>query len=224
MLRQLAVDSCSRSHRMRRVPGLVLAGGTRMQLFARNGVIALLALGAASLLGESTSAQCGVPGLVKGADRYNELVCQASKASRSGDDRKALEFFLAASEQPVLESPNIRLFRQIAKIYARQGRFHEADRYLKYDNLSILWMIGIVRCQVELNSTDESLFQDGKPLISDEAKHMAAVLCGPVFDDFSYFRDRDTESFIPAAKAILEYGALRKEIGLMRGKQLPNRR
>lgn len=195
-----------------------------MQTFARTAVTALLALGAASLLGESAFAQCSVPELVKGADRYNELVCKASKASRSGDDRKALELFLAASEQPVLESPNIRLFRQIAKINARLGRFHEADRYLKYDNLSILWMIGIVRCQVALNSTDESLFQDGMPLISDEAKHMGAVLCGPVFDEFSYFRDRDTESFIPAAKAILQHGSLRKEIGLMRDKQLPNRR
>jgi len=151
-------------------------------------------------------------------------VCKASKASRSGDDRKALELFLAASEQPVLESPNIRLFRRIAKVYAKLGHFHEADRYLKYDNLSILWMIGIVRCEVASNSTDESLFQDGKLLISDEAKDMAAVLCGPVFDDFSYFRDRDAESFIPAAKAILQYGALRKEIGLMRDKQLSNRR
>jgi hypothetical protein len=195
-----------------------------MQRFARTGVIALLLVGAASFLGEAASAQCSVPELVKGADRYNELVCKASKASRSGDDRKALELFLAASEQPVLESPNVRLFRPIAKTYAKLGRFHEADRYVNYDNLSILWMIGIVRCQVALNSPDESLFQDGKPLISDEAKHMAAVLCGPVFDDFSYFRDRDTESFIPAAKAILEYGALRKEIGLMRDKQLSNPR
>ena len=195
-----------------------------MQRFARTGVIALLAVCAASLLGESASAQCSVPELVKGADRYNELVCNASKASRGGDDRKALALLLAASEQPVLESPNIRLFPKIAKTYAKLGRFHEADRYLKYDNLSVLWMIGIVRCQVALNSTDESLFQDGEPLTSDEAKHMAAVLCGPVFDEFSYFRDRDTESFIPAANAILQYGALRKEIGLMRDKQLSNRR
>jgi hypothetical protein len=195
-----------------------------MQRFARTGVIALLAVGAALLLGESASAQCSVPELVKGADRYNELVCKAYEVSRRGDDRKTLELFLAASERPVLESPNIRLFRQIAKTHAKLGRFQEADRYLKYDNLSILWMIGIVRCQVALKSTDESLFQDGKPLISDEAKHMAAVLCGPVFDDFSYFRDRDTESFIPAANAILQYGALRKEIGLMRDKQLSNRR
>jgi hypothetical protein len=216
ILRQLTEDSCSRRHRMRRTRGLVLAGGTRMKRFVRAGVIALLAVGAASLLGEPASTQCSVPELVKGADKYNELVCKASKASQSGDDRKALELFLAASEQPVLESPNIRLFPKIVKTYAKLGRFDEADRYLKYDNLSVLWMIGIVRCQMGSNTADESLFQEGEPLTSAEAKHMATVLCGPVFDEFSYFRDRETESFIPAANAILQYGALRKEIGLMR--------
>src|ERR1035441_9365099 len=140
---------------MRRLHGFVLVGGTHMQRFARTGVIALLTVGVASLLSESVWAQCVVPELVKGADRYNELVCKAYKASRSGDDRKALDLFLAASEQPVLESPNIRLFPEIAKTYAKLGRFHEADQYLKYDNLSVLWMIGIVRCQVALNSADE---------------------------------------------------------------------
>ena len=86
-------------------------------------------------------------------------------------------------------------------------------------------MIGIVRCKEASNSTDESLFRDGEPLTSDEAaKHMAGVLCGPVFDEFSYFRDRDTESSIPAANAILQYATLRKEIGLMRDKQLRNQR
>jgi hypothetical protein len=195
-----------------------------MRRLARTGVIALLAVGVASLLGESAFAQCSVPELVKGADKYNELVCRASKASQSGDDQKALELFLAASEQAVLESPNIRLFPNIAKTYAKLGRFHEAAQYLSYDNLSVLWMIGIVRCRVASNSTDESLFQDEKPLTSDEAKHMAAVLCGPVFDELGYFRDRGTESFIPAADAILKYGALRKEIGRMRDKQPSKRR
>jgi hypothetical protein len=195
-----------------------------MQGSVPTGVIALLALGVASLLCESAFAQCKVPELVKGADNYNELVCKASSASQSGDDRKALELFLATSEQPVLESPNIRLFGQIVKTYAKLGRFKESDLYLKYDNLSVLWMIGIVRCQKASTSQDESLFQDGKPLMSDEAKHMAGVLCGPVFDDFSYFRDRDAETFIPAANAILRYRALRKEVGLMRKSQLSNLR
>jgi hypothetical protein len=183
-----------------------------MRRFARTSVIAFLVVWAA----ESASAQCSAPGLVKGADKYNELVCKAYKASRRGDDRKALELLVDASKQAVLESPNIRLFPNIAKTYAKLGLFHEADLYLKYDNLAVLWMIGIVRCQVASNLLDESLIQDGEPLGSDEAKHMAAVLCGPVFDEFSYFRNRDTETFIPAANAILEYGALRKEIGAMR--------
>jgi hypothetical protein len=164
-------------------------------------------------------AQCGAQELVKGADKYNELVCKSSTAARSGDDRKALELLLDASEQPVLESPNVRLFGQIAKIYAKLGRFHEADLYLKYDDLSLLWMIGIVRCGEVPDSKDEILFQDGKALKSDEAKHIAGVVCGAVFDEFSYFRDRDVESFIPAAKAILQHEAIRKEIDLKRHNQ-----
>ena len=181
------------------------------------------ALLAVSFLSDPASAQCSVPELVKGADKYNELVCKASVAARSGDDRKAIDLLLAASEQPVLESPNIRLFGQIAKTYAKLGRFRESDLYLKYDDLSLLWMIGIVRCQATPDSKDESLLQDGKPLTSDEAKHMASVLCGPVFDEFSYFRDRGAESFVPAAKAILRHEAVRKEIDLIRHKQHPDR-
>jgi len=186
-----------------------------MRRFARTSVIAFLVVCAATSLAGSASAQCSAPGLVKGADKYNELVCKAYKASQSGDYRKALDLLVDASSQPVLESPNIRLFPEIARTYAKLGRFHEADQYLKYDNLSVLWMIGIVRCKTASNSIEASLLQDGEPLTSDEAKHMAAVLCGPVFDEFSYFRNRDTESFIPAANAILEYAALRKEIGAM---------
>ena len=169
-------------------------------------------------------AQCSAPELVKGADKYNELVCKASAAAQSGDDRKAIELLLAASQQPVLESPNIRLFGQIAKTYARLGRFNESDLYLKYDDLSLLWMIGIVRCRETPDSKNESLVQDGKPLISDEAKHMTGVLCGPVFDEFSYFRDRDAESFVPAAKAILRHETMRKEVDAMRRPKLPNQK
>jgi hypothetical protein len=181
------------------------------------------ALIAAILSGGLASAQCNAPELVKGADKYNELVCKGYAAARAGEDNKAIELLLAASEQPVLESPNIRLFGTIAKTYAKLGKFHQADLYLKYDNLSILWMIGIVRCQETPDSKDEILSQDGRQLVSNDAKHMVNVLCGPVFDDFSYFQDRDAESFIPAAKAILQYGVLQKEINLMRQKQLRDR-
>jgi hypothetical protein len=83
-------------------------------------------------------------------------------------------------------------------------------------------MIGIVRCRETPDSKDESLVQDGRPLISDEAKHMAGVLCGPVFDEFSYFRDRDAESFVPAAQAILRHETIRKEIDAIRHAHLPN--
>lgn len=169
------------------------------------------------------SAQCNAPEVVGGADKYDVLVCQGVAASRNGEDQKALGFFLAASQQPVLESPNILLFGRIAETYARLGQFREADLYLKYDDLSLLWLFGVVRCQVQSHSNDESLFQDGKPLKSDEAKHMANVLCGPIFDNDAYFGDRDAESFISAARAILRYDTLRKEIDLMRAKQLSKR-
>jgi hypothetical protein len=44
-----------------------------------------------------------------------------------------------------------------------------------------------------------------------------------VFDEFSYFRDRDAESFVPAAKAILRHEDIHKEIDLLRQKQQPDR-
>jgi hypothetical protein len=169
----------------------------------------------------SAVAQCNAPELVKGADKYNELVCKAFVSAHSGDDKKALDYYLSALNEPVLESPNIRLFAEIAKSYAKLGRFSDANLYMKYDNLSVLWMIGIIRCQGTPNSKDESIFQDGKQLISKEAKHMADVLCGPMFDEFSYFRDRDTASFVPAAKAILRHEAIHHEIEEMHRKQLP---
>lgn len=93
-----------------------------MRRLFRPGVI-VLAIGAIFFLGKLASAQCSVPELVKGADIYNELVCKASNASRRGDDRKALELLLAASEQPVLESPNTRLFPKIAKTYRQTRSF-----------------------------------------------------------------------------------------------------
>ncbi len=190
-----------------------------MERFFHISVLALLGVAAALGLCERAYAQCGLPELVKGAARYNELVCKASSASRAGNNTKALDLLLEASKQPVLESPNLRLFGAIAKSYAKQGRFDEAAQYLKYDDLSILWMIGIVRCQAASDSTDEDLFQDGKALTGDDAKHMATVLCGPVFDEYSYFRDRHVESFVPAAKAILQHASLRKEIDEARNAQ-----
>ena len=161
-------------------------------------------------------AQCGEPELVEGADKYNELVCSASAAAKRGNDQKALTLWLSAAEQPVLESPNIRLFGQVARTHAKLGHFSEADRYVQYDNLSILWMIGVVRCRANSQLDSEELFQDGKALTSDEARHMANVLCGPVFDEYSYFRDRDAESFVPAANAILRHASLVKEMNEIR--------
>lgn len=164
-------------------------------------------------------AQCNAPEVVKGATKYNTLVCQGVAASQKGEDQEALGLFLEASKEPVLESPNILMFGRIAETYARLGQFREADLYLKYDDLSLLWLIGVVRCQEQSNSNNETLFKDGERLKSPEAEHMAGVLCGPIFDNDSYFADRDAESFVPVAKAILRYSALRKEVGQMRAKQ-----
>lgn len=168
----------------------------------------------------NASAQCNAPEIVKGADKYNEQVCKAYAATKNGKQQQALDLFLAASKQNIFESPNVLLFGDMAKTYASLGQFENADRYLKYDNISVLWMIGIVRCQHTSESTDdEILLQDGKALTSSEAKYMVNVICGELYDDYSYFRDRNVESFVPAANAILKYTALRKEIDQMRAKQ-----
>jgi len=170
------------------------------------------ALLAASLLQGSASAQCNAPEVVKGNDKYNELVCEGDAASRSGDHKKALGLFLAASKQTTLEFPNVLLFGRIAETYAQLGQLREADLYIQYDNLSVLWLIGVVRCQTPPNAEAEVLLQDGSLLQSEAAIHMANVLCGPIYDNNDYFGDRDAESFVPAAKAILRYDALRREI------------
>lgn len=173
-------------------------------------------------LGTRCCAQCSAPEVVKGATKYDALVCQGIAASEKAEDQKALEFFLKASKEPVLESPNILLFGRIADTYAHLAQFREADLYLKYDDLSLLWLIGVVRCQSRPNSQNESLFQDRELLKSEEAKHMVDVLCGPIFDNDSYFPNRDATSFVPVARAILRYDALRQQIDLMRAKRHSN--
>lgn len=164
-------------------------------------------------------AQCNAPEVVERATKYDTLLCQGITASQKGDEQKALALFLEASKQPIFESPNVLMFGRIAETYARLGRFREADVYLKYDDLSLLWLIGIVRCQAQSNSDNEILLKDGEPLSSPEAKHMEDVVCGEIFDEYSYFGDSDAQSFVPAAKLILRYSALRKEIDQMRAKQ-----
>jgi hypothetical protein len=165
--------------------------------------------------------QCSAPEVVKGAEKYNVLVCQGASAAQSGDDRKALGYFLSASQQTLLEFPNIHLFARIAKTYARLSQFREADLYLSYDNISILWQLGIIRCQAQTAIDNEVLFQDGRLLQSNQATYMASRLCGPIYDNNAYFGDRDADSLIPTAKAILRHGALRKEIEGMRTRRGP---
>lgn len=175
-------------------------------------------------LSASASTQCNEPEVVQGADAYNNLVCNGYAALKNDDNQKALDLFLAASKQPVLESPNVRLFGNIAYLYAKLGHFQEADTYLQYDNISALWMIGIVRCKVRSGSTSEDLVQDGRRLSTVESTDMVDVLCGPVFDEFSYYRDRNAESFIPAAEAILRYESYRKKIDILKKEQTQKRK
>src|SRR6266705_1862173 len=94
----------------------------------------------AVVLAGSAFAQCNGPEVVKGADKYNQALCKAYAAAQIGDNKKALDLFLVAADQPLFESPNVRLLGQIARTYAKLGRFQEADLYLKYDSLSVLWM------------------------------------------------------------------------------------
>ena len=158
------------------------------------------------------NAQCSAPEAVAGADRYDELLCQGVAAEKTNNEERALELFLAASRQPLSESPNVLLFGRIAKAYALVGKFHDAKVYLDYDNIAVLWQIGIVRCQSQPSSEGEYLVQDGKLLEGDEARHMTNVVCGEVFDNDADFTNRDALSFAPAAKAILQYATLRREI------------
>jgi hypothetical protein len=135
----------------------------------------------------------------------------------AGHYQEALKFFLSASKGIVLESPNMRLFARIAYVYAKLGRFDDADEYLRYDNLALLWAIGVVRC--EGNPGFEVLRQDEVPLSSAESKHMADVLCGGMFDKMLDLGGSDAASFVPAAEMILRHTEIRKEIEKLRPKK-----
>ncbi len=164
-------------------------------------------------------AQCSAPETIQGAEIYNTLVCKGVQALSSHNREEALRDFLAASQKTTLEFPNTLLLGRIAKVYASLGQFKEAYEYLEYDNISLLWSMGIVRCRAGSSGEPEVLFQDGMLLKSTASTHMAGVLCGEVYDNNAYFADRDIESFVPVAKAILRHSELRKQIDLTRTKR-----
>ena len=153
-------------------------------------------------------AQCDAVQLIHGADKYNKQVCDAYKASASGQDQKALTLFLAASREPLFELPNSHLFAPIAREYARLGDFNKAKTYLEYDNLALLWEIGIVSCSED----QKNLLKGGLNLNTTEANYMTRVVCGAALDDYTYFGNRNAEDFVATANAILRHAALRKEI------------
>jgi hypothetical protein len=172
------------------------------------------------LLGGPASAQCREPELVKDADSYNALVCNAATASQRGDNKKALGLYLAASKEATFESPNALLFGDIALTYAKLGKFADADKYLEYDNITVLWAIGIVRCEESQSGFEDRLLKDGREMKSEAARRMAEVLCGPIFDNVFDFSTSDAGSLVPAAKLILRHDAIRKEIEQLRRKHL----
>jgi hypothetical protein len=167
----------------------------------------------------TAAAQCDAPGIVKGADKYDDLVCKAWAASQNRQEQKALDLYLSASRESIFESPNVLLFGDIALSYAKLKQFQQADQYVEYIDIVILWMIGIVRCDGTPDLRQERLLKDGKPMKSESAKHMVDVLCGPLFDEYSDFHDRDVVSFVPAARAILRHEEIRKQIAAIRRQQ-----
>lgn len=181
--------------------------------------IYLVGLAVSCMSSALCGAQCTAPETIQGAEIYNKLVCQGVQALSSNNREEALCDFLAASQKTTLEFPNTLLFGRIAKVYASLGRFKEAYEYLEYDNISLLWSMGIVRCRPVSSGEQEILFQDGLLLKSTASTHMAGVLCGEVYDNNAYFADRNIESFVPVGKAILRHSELRKEIDLMRWKK-----
>jgi hypothetical protein len=181
--------------------------------------ILLVGLAVSCMSSALCGAQCTAPETIQGAEIYNKFVCQGVQALSSNNREEALRDFLAASQKTTLEFPNTLLFGRIAKVYASLGQFKEAYEYLEYDNISLLWSIGIVRCRAGSSEEQEILFQDGMLLKSPAATHMASVLCGEVYDNNAYFADRNIESFVPVAKAILRHSELRQEIDLMRTKE-----
>jgi hypothetical protein len=181
--------------------------------------ILLAAWAVSSISPALCAAQCVAPETIQGSEIYNKLVCQGVAALSSQKQEEALHDFLLASQKTTLEFPNTLLFGRIAKIYASLGRFKEANEYLEYDNISLLWSMGVVRCRADSSADQEVLFQDGVLLKSTAASHMASVLCGEIYDNNAYFADVNIESFVPVAKAILRHSELRKEIDLMQSRK-----
>jgi hypothetical protein len=174
----------------------------------------LLALVAAS---QGIYAQCDSPELIKGAEKYNALVCKAEVASSSHDEKLAQSILLLAeNESPVEKFPNVFLFDRIALSNARLGQFDLAALNLDYENISILWMMGIVRCKKIPNSDDEILFREGEPFHSENARYMANTLCGDIYDNNQNYLSAKASDYGRAAKMILRHMEIEKEIAALR--------
>lgn len=156
----------------------------------------------------SAIAQCNATEIVHGAEKYNKLVCDGYAARSAKQYQRALDIFLSASKQPLFEVPNIQLLAPIAETYVDLDRTEEAERFLRYDNLALLWELGIVSC----NQENSGLTQGGVALTSETAKYVTNLVCGAAFDDFTNFTNVKVDDLIPVANAMLRYKGIQERI------------
>jgi hypothetical protein len=169
------------------------------------------------LSAQKICAQCDAPELIKGADKYNALVCRAEAASQNHDEKLARSILLLAEDEtPVQDFPNVFLFDRVALSNARFGQFDLAELNIEYSNISILWMEGVIRCKKIPDSDDELLFREGEPLHSENARFMASVLCGDIYDKNQNFPLVKTSDLERVANMKLRHIEIEKEITALR--------
>lgn len=156
----------------------------------------------------SAIAQCSATETIHGAKKYNKLVCNAYAAMSAKQYDEALNLFISASKQPLFEVPNIQILAPIAETYLDLGQSEQAERFLHYDNLALLWELGIVSC----NQENSGLMEGGVPLTSEPAKYVTTLVCGTAFDNFTNFNNVRVDDLIPIASAMLRYEAIQKKI------------
>lgn len=167
--------------------------------------------------------QCKEAETVSGATKYNVLLCDGIRLAKLGRHAAAVNQFVAASRVPLEESPNILLFPRLATEYATLGKTREAKRYLEYDELSVLWMLGEVRCSPRSSEQyeQETLVRNGSRVVSDEADEMSKVLCGEIFDDYNDTRNLAVRGFVPAAKSVLRHEQARLVVERLTARDAP---
>jgi hypothetical protein len=176
-------------------------------------VVALLSYGTVRCY-----SQCNIPEITEYPAPYNKVVCEANIASQHGDYAKALDLLLSASKTQLLEAPNVLLYNRIAATYIQLGQYQNADLYLRYDSIALLWRMGIIRCNAIGNDNTAVLLKEGHLLNGEDASFMASVLCGDAFSDLFDFNNEDIESYYPLAKAIIRHHKTQVQLQHMKSK------